>query len=87
MTIDPVSTGNPGWKEFLLEYNDFCSARNGVPLLNQTFGVSRAIADKAYGDRLAAMAQAQRMYDPGGRMLNDYFRDLFTAQEVSVAAR
>ena len=88
MTIDPVSTGNPGWKEFLLEYNHFCSARNGMPLLNQTLGVSRAIADKAYGDRLAVMAQAQRMYDPEGRMLNEYFRDLFTAvQEVSVAAR
>jgi hypothetical protein len=82
MTIDPVSTGSPGWREFLREYNQFCSDRNGVPLLNQTFGVTRSIARKAFGDRLDVIARMQNFYDPGGRMLNDYFRDLFTATET-----
>ncbi|HEY7055715.1 MAG TPA: FAD-dependent oxidoreductase [Vicinamibacterales bacterium] len=87
MTLDPVSTANPGWKDFLRHYNQFCAERNGVPLLNQTFGVTREIAQKAYGDRLEVMARTRQMFDPGGRLLNEYFRDLFTVQEVTVAAR
>ena len=77
MTLDPVSTANPGWREFLTEYNQFCSDRNGVPLLNQTWGVTRKIAEIAYGERLDIMAEARQMYDPDGRLLNDYFRELF----------
>jgi hypothetical protein len=82
LTLDPVSTGNPGWKDFLREYNQFCSVRHGAPLLNQTFGVTREIAERAFGDRLAMMAQARRTYDPDGRLLNEYFRELFAAEEL-----
>jgi hypothetical protein len=84
MTLDPVSTGTPGWWEYLDEYNRFCSARRGAPLLNQTFGITREIVRKAYGDRLDVMAQTQRTYDPDGRMLNTYFRELFSAQEAAI---
>jgi FAD/FMN-containing dehydrogenase len=76
MTIDPVSTANPGWEEFLAAYNQFCSDRNGVPLLNQTFGLTPAIVQKAYGDRWTTMQATRKQYDPGDRLLNDYFRKL-----------
>ena len=76
LTIDPVSTANPGWEEFLAAYNQFCSDRNGVPLLNQTFGLTPAIVQKAYGDRLTTMKNARKQYDPNGRLLNDYFKTL-----------
>jgi FAD/FMN-containing dehydrogenase len=76
MTIDPVSTGNTGWKEFLAAYNQFCSERSGGPLLNQTFGLSPAIVKKAFGDRLTIFEQARREFDPENRLLNDYFRTL-----------
>jgi FAD/FMN-containing dehydrogenase len=79
MTIDPVSTGNPGWKPFLTDYNAWCSSRGGVPLLNQTFGVTHEIARRAFGDRLAVIADARKTYDPSGRLLNDYFRAVFGA--------
>ena len=36
MTLDPVTTGSPGWDDFLKVYNEFCSANNGVPLFNQS---------------------------------------------------
>jgi FAD binding domain/D-arabinono-1,4-lactone oxidase len=78
MTIDPVSTGNPGWKDFLLAYNQFCSDRNGLPLLNQTFGVTPAIAKKSFGDRLQKLADTRRSYDPNNRLMNDYFKNLLT---------
>jgi hypothetical protein len=76
MTIDPVSTGNRGWTEFLLAYNQFCSNHAGIPLFNQTFGVTRAQAQKAFGDRLKLLETTRRAHDPDNRLLNDYFRDL-----------
>ncbi|HZC43341.1 MAG TPA: FAD-linked oxidase, partial [Acidobacteriaceae bacterium] len=76
MTIDPVSTGNPGWDEFLVVYNQFCSQRNGVPLFNQTAGLTAEIVQKNYGDRLQQMSDARERYDPHDRLLNEYFRNL-----------
>jgi hypothetical protein len=76
MTIDPVSTANNGWQDFLVAYNQFCSDRNGKPLLNQTPGLTPAILQKAYGDRIKVLADLRKQYDPQDRMLNAYFRDL-----------
>ena len=76
MTIDPVSTANPGWTTFLPVYNQFCSDLGGIPLLNQTPKLTRALVVKCLGDRLQQFADARRTYDPSGRLLNDYFRDL-----------
>jgi FAD/FMN-containing dehydrogenase len=74
MTIDPVSTGESGWKEFLAEYNAFCNDRHGVPLFNQTFGVTRAMADRAFGSRIETMREQRKTFDPHNRLLNSYFR-------------
>jgi hypothetical protein len=86
MTLDPVSTNNPGWKEFLREFNEFCSVRKGVPLFNQTFGVTREIARQAFGERLDVISRTRQTYDPDGRLLNDYFRELLAPAGVHQAA-
>jgi FAD/FMN-containing dehydrogenase len=78
MTIDPVSTGDPGWEEFLASYNDFCSTHDGVPLFNQTFGLTRAQVEKAFGDRIVQFRTYREHFDPTGRLLNQYFADLLT---------
>jgi hypothetical protein len=78
MTLDPVSTANPGWFEFLVAYNQFCSDRNGMPLLNQTPDLTVPILQKAFGSRLKVLAETRKQYDPDGRLLNDYFRTLLT---------
>jgi len=78
MTIDPVSTANPGWEKFLSAYNQFCVDRNGKPLLNQTPGIDSGILQKAYGDRLTAFAATRKQYDPQDRLLNNYFRELLS---------
>jgi FAD/FMN-containing dehydrogenase len=76
MTIDPVSTANPGWKTFLPAYNQFCSDHGGIPLPNQTPMVTRAQVEKALGDRWQQFADARKTFDPGNRLLNDYFKQL-----------
>ena len=76
MTLDPVSTANEGWPQFLDAYNQFCSDRGGLPLLNQTARLTQPIVAKALGDRLTAFAARRRQQDPTDRLLNPYFRDL-----------
>jgi FAD/FMN-containing dehydrogenase len=76
MTIDPVSTANPGWFDFLPAYNQFCANLNGKPLLNQTPNLTASIVQAAYGDRLKTLSQTRAQYDPNGRLMNDYFRAL-----------
>jgi FAD/FMN-containing dehydrogenase len=76
MTFDPVSTGDPGWEDFLSAYNSFCSRHNGVPLFNQTNLLTREQVQKAFGGQLAIFERFRRRFDPGDRLLNPYFREL-----------
>ena len=76
ITIDPVSTANPGWTAFLDAYNNFSSGHGGIPLMNQTYGLTRDVVRKALGNRLQTFADARKTFDPHDRLLNDYFRDL-----------
>jgi FAD/FMN-containing dehydrogenase len=78
MTLDPVSTGNPGWDEFIDAYNQFCADRNGKPVFNQTAALTPELAKQAYGGKLATLEQTRKQYDPSGRLLNDYFRDMLS---------
>ncbi len=78
MTIDPVSTANPGWDQFIDAYNQFCIERNGKPLPNQTPGLTADMLRKAYGEKLTTLESTRKQYDPTGRLLNDYFRTLLS---------
>jgi FAD/FMN-containing dehydrogenase len=74
-SIDPASTGAPGWDAFLNAFNDFASAHDGHPLLNQTKHLTAAQVRKAYGKRWEAFAAATKAWDPEHRFLSRYFRD------------
>ena len=78
MTIDPVSTANPGWQTFLGAFNAFCSERGGWPLFNQTWGLTAPMVRKGLGERLETFKAARKEFDPGDRLLNAYFRDLLS---------
>jgi FAD/FMN-containing dehydrogenase len=78
MTIDPVSTANPGWNQFIDAYNQFCIERGGRPLPNQTPGLTAAMLKNAYGDKLTLFENTRKQYDPTNRLLNAYFRALLT---------
>jgi FAD/FMN-containing dehydrogenase len=84
ITFDPVSTGNPGWEDFLRAYNQLCSDLGGVPLFNQTNLLTRAQVDKAFGDRVQLFDRYRKRFDPTDRLLNDYFRELL-AQPATAA--
>jgi hypothetical protein len=79
MTVDPVSTANPGWEAFLDAYNELSSNQGGIPLLNQTARVTAGQAQKGLGARLKSFATTRKNYDPDNRLLNGFFRDLLGA--------
>ena len=83
LTIDPVSTGAPGWKDFLDAYNEFCSEHDGKPLLNQSWGLKPHHMRKAFGDRIERFEEYRKRLDPNERLLNSYFRVLFRAPSVA----
>jgi FAD/FMN-containing dehydrogenase len=76
MSIDPASTGGPGWDDFLRAFNEFASARGGHPLLNQTKHLTPVQVRRAFGRRWEEFAAARRMWDPQDRFLNQYFAEL-----------
>ncbi len=75
-TIDPVTTPEAGWDDFLLAYNQFATAHGGRPLLNQTKHLTRQEVRDAYGTRVDILERRRAAMDPGGRFLSPYFRDL-----------
>jgi FAD/FMN-containing dehydrogenase len=79
MTVDPVSTANPGWEAFLDAYNELCSNQGGIPLLNQTARVTAGQAQKGLGARLTSFAKTRKNYDPDNRLLNGFLRDVLGA--------
>ena len=52
ITLDPSSTGDEGWEDFVIEFNEFCSQRGGLPLLNQTRALTKEQVALAFGGRL-----------------------------------
>jgi hypothetical protein len=78
LTIDPIHAFSdlPAWNRFLQEFNQFASARGGVPLLNQTPFIEKRYLEDAYGDRWRKFSDWIRSTDPGQRLLNPFFAGL-----------
>lgn len=77
LTLDPVSTGEQGWHEFLMAYNEFCAEHDGKPLFNQTPGITPPQAKAAFGEEIASFLVQRRKQDPDERFYTPFFRELF----------
>lgn len=78
-TLDPIAAERePGWEKFAKAFNDRCSEWGGTPLFNQTPFLERRHVVRAFGERLARFEATRRRFDPGQRMLNDYFAKLLS---------
>ena len=80
MTIDPVATGGDGWSAFAAAFNEFCAARDGKPLFNQTPALTSDQVRRAFGDKIERFNALRQRLDPDARLLNAYFRDLLGGQ-------
>jgi len=84
LTLDPVSTGSEGWLDFLDAYNNFCSEHDGMPLFNQSRGITAAQAQKAFPGEIRAFLACRENRDPDQRFYTPFFRELFEPEEAGL---
>jgi FAD/FMN-containing dehydrogenase len=77
LTLEPSSSGENGWADFLIDFNDFASQLGGVPTLNQTRALKPEHVAKAFGDRARLFRALRHRTDPLNRLHNNYFSGLF----------
>jgi FAD/FMN-containing dehydrogenase len=75
-TLEPSSTGDRGWDEFLIDFNDFASALGGVPTFNQSRALKPEHVAKAFGERAKLFRALRQRTDPLNRLCNSYFSHL-----------
>jgi FAD/FMN-containing dehydrogenase len=72
-TLEPSSTGDRGWDDFLIDFNDFASTLGGTPTFNQTCALQPEHVAKAFGERAKLFRALRQRTDPLNRLRNSYF--------------
>jgi FAD/FMN-containing dehydrogenase len=72
-TLEPSSTGDRGWDDFLIDFNDFASALGGTPTFNQTRALQPEHVAKAFAERAKLFRALRQRTDPLNRLRNSYF--------------
>jgi FAD/FMN-containing dehydrogenase len=73
ITLEPSSTGEKGWDDFLIDFNDFASGQNGTPTFNQTRALQPEHVAKSFGERAKLFRALRQRTDPLNRLRNSYF--------------
>jgi len=76
ITLEPSSTGDQGWDDFLIDFNDFASALGGTPTFNQTRALQPEHVAKSFGERVKLFRALRQRTDPLNRLRNSYFAHL-----------
>ena len=75
-TLEPSSTGERGWPDFLIDFNDFASDMGGVPTFNQSRALKPNHIARAFGERAKLFRALRMRTDPLNRLCNSYFSHL-----------
>jgi FAD/FMN-containing dehydrogenase len=73
ITLEPSSTGDAGWDDFLIDFNDFASSLGGTPTFNQTRALQAEHVSKSFGERIKLFRALRQRTDPLNRLRNSYF--------------
>jgi FAD/FMN-containing dehydrogenase len=72
-TLEPSSTGDLGWDDYLIDFNEFATLNGGVPTFNQTRALQPDHVTKAFGERAKLFRALRQRTDPLNRLRNSYF--------------
>ena len=72
-TLEPSSTGDKGWDDFLIDFNEFASRLGGTPTFNQTRALQPEHVAKSFGERVKLFRALRQRTDPLNRLRNSYF--------------
>jgi FAD/FMN-containing dehydrogenase len=75
-TLEPSSTGDKGWDDFLIDFNEFASRLGGTPTFNQTRALQPEHVAKSFGERVKLFEALRQRTDPLNRLRNSYFAHL-----------
>jgi FAD/FMN-containing dehydrogenase len=75
-TLEPSSTGDAGWDDFLIDFNEFATAHGGTPTFNQTRALQPEHVAKSFGERAKLFRALRQRTDPLNRLHNSYFAHL-----------
>ena len=75
-TLEPSSTGDAGWDDFLIDFNEFAAAHGGTPTFNQTRALQPEHVTKSFGERAKLFRALRQRTDPLNRLHNSYFAHL-----------
>lgn len=75
--LSAVSTQAKGWEDFALDFAEFAQQWGGMPLLNQTRGLTGDYCGEAFGSRLDFFRRIRRQLDPDNRMMNPFLLQYF----------
>ena len=75
-TLEPSSSGEAGWDDFLIDFNDFASKHGGVPTFNQTRALQPEHVTRSFGERAKLFRALRQRTDPLNRLRNSYFEYL-----------
>ena len=75
-TLEPSSTGDRGWDDFLIDFNEFASGAGGIPTFNQSRALKPEHVQKAFGERAKLFRALRERTDPLNRLCNSYFAHL-----------
>jgi len=75
-TLEPSSTGDRGWDDFLIDFNEFAAAVGGIPTFNQSRALKPEHVQKAFGERAKLFRALRERTDPLNRLCNSYFAHL-----------
>src|SRR5580704_1183592 len=76
ITLELSSTGEQGWDDFLIDFNDFASGMGGTPTFNQTRALQPEHVAKSFGERVKLFSALRQRTDPLNRLRNSYFAHL-----------
>jgi FAD/FMN-containing dehydrogenase len=76
ITLEPSSTGEKGWDDYLIDFNDFASGLGGTPTFNQTRALQPEHVAKSFGERVKLFSALRQRTDPLNRLRNSYFAHL-----------
>jgi hypothetical protein len=69
------TTDTDGWENFVIEFAEFATGFAGIPLFNQTCGITPGYVEDVFGERLAHIRAIRRRLDPNNRLLNQFFAE------------
>jgi hypothetical protein len=72
-TLEPSSSGEQGWDDFLIDFNEFASSHGGTPTFNQTRALQPEHVAKSFGERVKLFRALRKRTDPLNRLHTSYF--------------